>query len=152
MNAPRGRPRGLHATAAGAALLIGASAVLIGTFLPWVRSGQVWRNSYAMWRSADRLGVVSSGPAQALMVLWFLLLVVMGGMLLALAFHHQRTAMVMAGAVAVLPAVAALLAWRSPLVVGAGVFVTLFGAMLVAVGIIEGWRSRSAPEPPREGA
>src|SRR5262245_66012238 len=85
----------------------GAGVVLVGTFLPWLRSGDVWRNSYEVWRSADRLGVVSGLPLQIVHVAWFLVLVATGLVLLAVALDRPAFARAVAVPLAFLAAVAA---------------------------------------------
>ena len=62
--------------------------MIIGTFLPWVVSGQVRRSSYAAAGVIDRLGVAGEGMLDGLVGLWPLF-----------------------GALCALPVVAALLRW-----------------------------------------
>jgi hypothetical protein len=84
---------GQPSPAAGPALptaiaAFGMSLMIVGTFLPWVVSGQVRRSSYAAAGVIDRLGVAGEGMLDWLVGLWPLF-----------------------GALCMLPVVAALLRW-----------------------------------------
>lgn len=131
------------------ASMLGALLVVVGTFLPWLRSGEVWRNSYAVWRSADRLGVVSGLPLEIVHLLWFLLPLGAGLLLLTLALGRPRLATVVAVPLAALPAVGGLLVLRGPLPAGVGVGVTILGALIVgAATMLDVRRRRRVPAPP----
>jgi hypothetical protein len=117
-------------------LLLAAVALVVGTFLPWLRSGAVWRNSYEVWQSADRLGVVEGRAAETLHVVWFLLPLGAAGLLVTVALDRPRPSAALAlvmGALAVLGAAVALTA---PLPTGTGPLVTLVGGgLLVAASL-----------------
>ena len=50
-------------------MCIAGGAAIIGTFLPWLRSGARWRTSYELLGLVDRLGV-ASGPGASLVRWW----------------------------------------------------------------------------------
>jgi hypothetical protein len=125
-----------------AVTLTGAAAVLVGTFLPWLRSGEVWRNSYAVWRSADHLGVVSGLVLEVVYLTWFLLPVGAGLLVLSHALGRHRVGDVIAVPLAALPAVGAALVLRAPLPSGVGVPVTIVGALLLLGAVVMGHRRR----------
>ena len=57
--------------ALGLALGCGGLALLIaGSFLPWVQSGSVLRNSYEISAIADRFAVLGAGAAGTVLALW----------------------------------------------------------------------------------
>jgi hypothetical protein len=112
----------------------GTVTILVGTFLPWLRSGTVWRNSYEVWESADRLGVISGGVERLLLVTWFLLGVLGGCVVLAFGLHRVRLAILLALPVATIAVTGAALAMAAPLPAGAGPTVTLLGGLVVCVG------------------
>jgi hypothetical protein len=51
-------------------ITIGAVLTLVGTFMPWVRSGQTSRTSYGLLGLVDRLEFAPDGPA-AMAVKWW---------------------------------------------------------------------------------
>jgi hypothetical protein len=57
------RPGRIGRIVALAASLLGVVAVVTGTFLPWVRSGQVDRNLYTMAGFVDRVGLLGPGAS-----------------------------------------------------------------------------------------
>jgi hypothetical protein len=48
----------------------GAGLALVGSFLPWVRTGSRDRNSYDVFRVVGRLGFAPDGPAATAMRWW----------------------------------------------------------------------------------
>lgn len=134
------RRRLLGAVAGGAGIVV----TIVGTFLPWLVSGSVRRNSYAVAGLADRLLLEPGSFGAVVVSAWpylgpFLLLSVV-----AAALRRWRTAAVVAGVGSVLAGVVAGLAvvigpsdelislsLVGPLVVLVGAVVTLAGAVLV---------------------
>jgi hypothetical protein len=51
-------------------ITLGAALTLLGTFMPWVRSGQTSRSSYGLLGLVDRLEFAPDGPA-AMAVKWW---------------------------------------------------------------------------------
>ncbi len=104
------------AQAVGATLgLAGLFAVVAGTFLPWLVSGGVRRNSYAIVGVVDRLGLVHNAAAGVALSLWPLL-----------------------GTVAMLPVIAGILRWWRTAGAGALLFGLLTGVIGGAVLAVAG--------------
>lgn len=56
--------------ARAAAIAVGGSVAVVGTFLPWLRSGSVDRSSYEIFDLVDRLGFAPDGPVGWMIRLW----------------------------------------------------------------------------------
>jgi hypothetical protein len=115
----------------------GLALVIAGTFLPWLRSGVVLRDSY---QSAGALRVFAGGGATGTLLNAWLMVIPVCGLCVALyAVRLRRVSAglgcVVAGAVAVV-AIVAHSAIDSALIdtVAAGPAVTLAGAVLALVG------------------
>ena len=52
------------------AVLVGGAAAIVGTFLPWFRSGAVDRSSYELFDVVERLGFAPDGTVGWLLRLW----------------------------------------------------------------------------------
>jgi hypothetical protein len=81
---------------------IGASgllAVVLGTFLPWLRSGEVQRNSYASFGTLGRL-VGFHGPSEVALRVWPLLGLCCAAVVLTVVATWHRTAATLALVVA----------------------------------------------------
>lgn len=50
--------------------LAGLTILIAGTFLPWLVSGEVRRNSYEIVGVINRLGLLASGPGSVLAAVW----------------------------------------------------------------------------------
>jgi hypothetical protein len=128
-------------------MAIGAGVTVIGSLLPWVRTGGARRNSYDLFSLVDRLGFAPDGPVGAALRWWPLMpllatvgvvaawwgLVRVGGGLGLIAAGYS-------GAVAV-----AITRAPSNLVrVELGAAVTVGGALVLAGGaiaaLVVGWR------------
>lgn len=137
--------RSVPQLAVGAAIsLVGALLVVAGTFLPWVTSGGVQRNSYAVLGIVHRLAFLDGGPAAAAIALWPLLGTVAMVPVIAGILRWWRTAAVTSLSFGVLTGVGAL----GVLVVAAGhqaagialsttgPAVTIAGAALAVLGAV----------------
>lgn len=118
----------------------GILLILVGGFLPWLRSGRAWRNSYEMVRTADRLGLVGDGFQRVLAVGWYLVPLLCGLTLAAVALDRHRLSHIGITAVAGLVATTVIVTVRAPLpsgwgpkVAGAGAVLALAGSALEAV-------------------
>jgi hypothetical protein len=111
---------------------VAAGVAVVGTFLPWVRSGTRRRNSYDVFAIVERLGYSASSAVGWCLKLWplFPLLAVVA--VTALWLRWIRTAAVIASLTAVaggVVAIAVVRAGRSGLVSAAyGPWVTIVGA------------------------
>jgi hypothetical protein len=133
----------------------GALVALIGTFLPWLRSGTRHRNSYDIFSLVDRIGFSRSSA-----VGWGLRLWPLAPLLLAAAVTMQwfprrwiTAASALAGAVVV--GGVALAVQSAPttsfIAVEYGTVVALVGAIILAIGaIIATVWSRTARLPNRQ--
>ncbi len=112
----------------------GASLALIGAFGGWGRSGETMRSSFELVGLAQRLGVLSSGPAR-LAVIWFALPALVG-VVWVVAPRRGRVLLAVSGAaVAVLAGASAALVLVSPLGAGVGLWLSLAGSALTSVGL-----------------
>ncbi|MEJ7585477.1 MAG: hypothetical protein WKF43_15675 [Acidimicrobiales bacterium] len=114
----------------------GHVAILAGGFLPWVRSGRAWRNSYELVRTADRLGLVGDGIQRVLAVGWYLVPLLCGLTLAAIALERPWLSHLGTVAVASMVAVTAVVALRAPLTTGSGPRVAGAGAALAVAGTV----------------
>lgn len=119
---------------------VGLVVLVIGTFLPWLRSGATERNSYAAGGVIRRL-LAPDGAEGALLTVWPLIAVLCAAALAGYALGFHRSALI----VAAIPAIAAgavsidaLLTAPSTYasVTSSGPAVTLAGTALVLVGVL----------------
>jgi hypothetical protein len=122
-----------HRRAAAVAMTVGAAATIVGSVLPWVRSGGVARNSYDIFRLVGRLGFAPDGPASTALRWWPVmpLLAVSGVVAVWWAWPRSGALLgILAAAYAGTVAVAVLLAPAEGLVdIGAGPAVSTAGAL-----------------------
>lgn len=132
----------------------GLAVIVVGTFLPWLRSGSADRNSYAAGGAVRRL-VDTSGMVNDVLSLWPLVSVACA-VAVALFLVGLRAVGTVVAAISALGAgvagVAALATTTTSVaeVVLVGPLCTVVGAALVALGIL--FRALSAaatPGPPR---
>jgi len=131
---------------------VGAAALIVtvvGTFLPWLRSGEVRRNSYTSFGLLRRL-IGFPGPAELLLLAWPLLGAVCAVVVLVAIAGRPRFAAALALLVA---------AWAATVAGGAlahdpvgivrvdalGPIVTLSGSAMAAVAAILALTSQAAP-------
>ena len=115
-------------------------AVVIGTFLPWLRSGRATRNSYATDGAVRRLLDVS-GPADAVLRAWPFVSILCAAAIVFVLLGLLRTGLVTAALAAVASGGVAIWALGTDVrglirPASAGPVVTLTGACLTAVGVI----------------
>ena len=155
IHAPENRPA-THLGRVAALMFAGAGVVLalVGSFLPWVDSGQVRRSSYAVTGVIDRLGIAGDGVLGSLVAGWPFIGLLCATPVVAALLRRW----VIAGTLGVLLGIAmatvslALLAVSGDGAIGVqvdpmGPSVTSAGAMLLIVGgawlIIGHWRNPS---------
>ena len=119
--------------------------MLVGTFLPWLRSGSRDRSSYTIFDLVDRLGFATGGVVAWSLRLWPLvplLLVATVTTAWAVATGHLRWPVptVFATGAAIWVGGTAIVLLRAPDIalfgVGVGPTVTLVGVALVVVGVV----------------
>ena len=138
----RWRPLGIGV--AGAALG-GAGLVLValGTFLPWVRSGAVLRNSCESISVIRTVGVIRDSPLDLVIDAWTMIVPVITVCVALYAFGLRRSAATIAGIVAIFCGTigggAAVVSGGDETSLGltdTGPTVTLVGGILALLGVI----------------
>jgi hypothetical protein len=119
--------------AAGVAVL-GVVLVVVGSLLPWVRTGRRRRSSYDLIGLADRLGVLPAGAAGVLARAWVLAPLLAGATVAAVALHRRTVAGVLAVVTGLYAVVLGALVWTSPLATEAGVAVSVSGGIVAGLG------------------
>jgi hypothetical protein len=112
-------------------MTIAASVLLLGTFLPWVRSGRRERNSYELLGLVDRLGFAPDGWVERF-VRWWPIVPLLVVAAVVCAWWHRHVASVVLALVAIV--YAAVVAWEladrpGPALVG--ITLTLVGCALL---------------------
>jgi hypothetical protein len=132
----------------------GAGTMLVGTFLPWLRSGARNRSSYTIFDLVERLGFAPGGVIAWSLRLWPLvplLIVVTATCAWAVVTHHVRWGVCAAATVTLVvwvggTATAVFLAPDVALFrIGVGPTVTLVGAVAAAAGVAMLRRRGSGP-------
>lgn len=59
-----------HTVVARVAFFAGLAAIVVGSFAPWLRSGDRTRSSYQLFEVAERLGFLGEGPLRWLPRIW----------------------------------------------------------------------------------
>lgn len=118
----------------------GAVIALVGSFLPWVRTGSRDRNSYDVFRVVERLGFAPDGPAATAMRWWPVVPLLAVGAVVAAWWGWPRwggalgiIAAVYGGAVGIAVATAPDVALLD---IGAGTIVTAIGAGILLAGSV----------------
>ena len=123
----------------------GAVKALIGTFLPWLRSGARDRSSYAIFDLVERLGFAPDGPVAWSLRLWPLVplvLVALSVACWAVVTRHLgwRVAAAITGVGVVWVAGTSLALVLAPDVglfrIGVGPTVTLVGVVVAGAGVV----------------
>ena len=123
----------------------GAGTALIGTFLPWLRSGSRDRSSYAIFDLVERLGFAPDGPVAWSLRLWPLVPLVLVAMTVtgwAVVTRHLgwRVAAVVSGVGAVWVGATSVALALAPDVglfrIGVGPAVALIGVVVAGVGVV----------------
>jgi hypothetical protein len=120
----------------------GAAVVVVGAFLPWIRSGTTTRNSFAMLRIADDLGVVHGWARRTMLVSWFVMPAACGALVLVSLGRRRWPAVVVSVAIAVVAFLLWVAAVSSPLPLTYGASVNLGGVTLLVVGALVSSGSR----------
>ncbi len=121
----------------------GAVTTLIGTFLPWLRSGARGRSSYTIFELVDRLGFAPDGVVSASLRVWPLVPLLLVGAVVSVWVPPTSGVKRWAGTVTIALAVlwvggTALVVRLAPadglLRIGPGPIVTIVGVVVLAAG------------------
>jgi hypothetical protein len=132
---------------ARAGAVAGAGGVVLGSFLPWVVSGQATRNSFSTVRTARTLELIDSSTANAVLAGWFLVPLVAAIVLLLAVLGRRRSLAALAGSLGLAAGGFALFVRLSPVETAIGPTVTLMFAVVTAAsaaGLLVG-RPRTGP-------
>ena len=110
----------------------GVAVCLLGTLLPWLRSGERERSSYQLAGLAGRL---LDGPTDTVAHVWLTFPLLATGAIALLLWHPGRAVFVACAVVALVAAVFAVLVVRTPLPGLVGLWVTWFGAAAALVAL-----------------
>lgn len=150
------RPHTPVATAAVAVTAAGLVAVGAGTFLPWVRSGDVLRDSYQSIAIVRTIKVLDGSPLALVLDAWTLLIPAITVCVVVYALGFRRSAATLSGVVAI---ISGTVAGSATVVSGGeevrlgisstGPVTTLIGSVLALVGVVgifAGRRSRATED------
>lgn len=137
---------------AAAVVTAGAAIAIVGTFLPWVRSGSRDRSSFQIFGLVDRLGFAPDGPVSWTLHWWafaplLVVLTVVAAWLRPGSTLVRRAVLTSGLVVPVVLGGTALALRRAPqsglLTIGVGPSVTAIGCATIAVGMAwSGWQGR----------
>ena len=116
-----------------------AATVLVGSFLPWLRSGTRHRNSYDIFSLVDRIGYSPDGPVGWALRLWPALPLLLAAALTLLWWSGREAAGAAVAAIAAIYAGVVSIAVRASSPTGLvaaeyGPWVTLAGAISLLAG------------------
>lgn len=115
-------------------LTAGAAVVVIGTFAPWVRSGDRRRSSYRLLGLVDRLEFAPGGIAALAVRWWPLVPLLATATVIAAWWPSRRLSAALGAATAAYVAGVAVVVGRAPLPTLAGRSVALGGAAILLIG------------------
>jgi hypothetical protein len=127
------------------AVLGGAGLVMvtIGTFLPWLKSGSVLRDSYESIGAIRTIGIIRDSPLNLVIDAWTMIVPVITLCVAAYAFGFRRSAATVAAVVAIFcgtigggAAVESSGDETSLGIAGTGPTVTVIGGVLALLGVI----------------
>jgi hypothetical protein len=137
------RPHTRLALIAAALTVAGLATVAVGTFLPWVRSGTVLRDSYESIAVIRTFKVLDGSPLALVIDAWTLLIPIATLCLVVYALGFRRSAAAISGVVAI---ISGTIAGAATVVSGGeeirlgissiGPTTTLVGAVLTVAGVV----------------
>jgi hypothetical protein len=137
------RPHTRLGAAGAAAAAVGLATVAAGTFLPWVRSGDVLRDSYQAIAVVRAVRVLDGSPLALLLGAWTLLIPAMTLCFVAYALGFRRSAATISAALAIISGTVAgaanVVSGGEEIrlgVSGSGPVATVAGAALTLVGVV----------------
>jgi hypothetical protein len=146
LHAPLGRGR-----LPFAAMAVGGVLALVGSFLPWVRTGSRDRNSYDVFRVVGRLGFAPDGPAATALRWWPLVPLLTIGAVVAVWWGWVRVGGAVGIAAAAYAGGVGLAVWSAPSTelvgIGAGPALTVVGAVVLLGGAVAALAVGSEPTP-----
>lgn len=132
-----------HTRVAAACAATGLAAVGVGTFLPWVRSGTVLRDSYQSIALIRTIRVLDGSPLALILDAWTLLIPVITLCVVVYALGFRRSAATISGVVAI---ISGTVAGSATVVSGGeevrlgissiGPVTTLIGSVMTLVGVV----------------
>ncbi len=126
----------LPAHASSAALLVGVATVVLGAFLPWVWSGGTGRSSFAMVRTADRLGIGDGDAGPGALRIWYLVPLVAAAVVVLVTVHRRRAAAIVGLGLSAIVATIAVVVLAVAPTPGSGPLVSITGAAIVLIGAV----------------
>ena len=133
--------------AARAMAIGGVGVCMVGTLLPWLRSGERDRSSYQLAGVVSRL---LDGPTATVARVWLVFPLVASATIGALLLRSGRGPLLAGAAVAAVGALFALLVSRAPLPGLVGLWVTVAGAGCAGLSLAIAPRRGAAVSPDRE--
>ena len=119
---------------------VGALVAIVGTFLPWLRSGERRRNSYDIFSLVDRLGISQSSIVGWGVRLWPLVPFLLVLTVVLLWFASRAPAAAVAAVTVLYASTVSVAVHRAPtrslVSVESGPLVTLCGLGLLTVGVV----------------
>ena len=124
------------------AVTIGAAGVLVGTFMPWWRSGTRGRTSYQLLGLIDRLEFAPDGPGATAVRWWPIVPLLLVVAVIAAWSERWFIASVAAAVASIYALVFAIVIRAAPGRALAGTVVTIVGAIVLLVAAISAaWRA-----------
>lgn len=118
----------------------GGALSLVGSFLPWLQTGERRRSSYELAAVVRRLDLLSGSAAQWVVRVWPAVPLATVAAVAALVLFSGFISRLVAGAVALFVLMVAILVVRSPVEHLVGAYVTGAGAVMVMASAL--WRVR----------
>ncbi len=114
----------------------GAGVALLGTFLPWLRTGERQRSSYDLSTIARRLQVATSAGERAAIAVWPVVPFCLLSAAVLLIMRCTSGARVFAVLVSGYVGAVSVIVWRAPIDTGVGVPLTASGAVLLCLAAL----------------
>jgi len=116
--------------------MVGGAVALLGTFLPWLRTGDRARSSYDLSEVARRLNVATGGVERAVVTVWPAVPFAVLSAVVLLVMRVSPLARIYAVVVGAYVLSVAVVLWKSPLETTYGLPVTVVGAGLLLIGAL----------------
>jgi hypothetical protein len=133
------------------AMAMGGAITVLGSFLPWVRTGSRTRNSYDVFRVVGRLGFAPDGPADTAMRWWPVVPLLAVAAVVAVWWGWARSGGALGIVAAVYGGVVGLAVATAPdaglVDIGAGTIVTVVGAGVLLAGSVAAVAVRDEVSP-----